>query len=81
LNDTPINRSDILLSLWRDHERLEQLRDDIHTAKKDVCPKWRFEVYIIQVKAQLANIALDVLEESDLDVLKREIEEIKKRLR
>ena len=78
---SPPKYSDILLSLWTDHDRLEQLRADIHSNKKDPCPRWKFEVWVIQVKAQLANTALEVLKDSDIDDLKQAIEEIKEELK
>ncbi len=72
---SPPIRSDILLALWKNYHILKDLREAIEQNKKDVSPKNKFQVYIIQVQAQLCKAILAGLSDQELELRLKVLEE------
>ena len=68
-------RTDVLLALWKDYHVLKDLREAIEQNKKDVSPKSKFQVYIIQVQANICKGILQGLTNQELEFRVRELEE------
>jgi hypothetical protein len=78
---SPPVRSDILSALWSDYAFLKQLRDAIEKGSKRASDKTRFQVYIIQVQAQVCRATLQGLSDWELDDLKKDVDAIKEELK
>jgi len=70
----------VLLALWKDHSLLEDIRDKVEKNGRYVTPKLKFQVYLIQVKCQVAKTVLYGLKDAELEQLIKDVEEIKEKL-
>ena len=76
----PVDRVTIQLELWNNCKFLTQLKQDFIVGRRKPSKTWTTICYFIQTHNAVCKTLLDSVKNSEIDVLTRDVEAIKKEL-